>query len=412
MTATTLAPPRVRSGSVLSSIFVTLLAYAMLQGGVNGILIPAQLAEIAPDRKVELLGLISAVGSVVVMLANPLLGALSDRTRSRFGRRTPWVVLGAFGAAAGIMLMGLSTTLVVIAGWWAVANLFGTGTLAATLAYVPDRVPADRRGVASTVTGLSAFVGVVLGSVAAAALVGRPLLGYGVLALGSVLSALWFAARSGDASSADAERTPWHWRRFAAGFWISPRRHPDFAWAFVARFAMTLGFNAIQVYLLYILTDYIGMSLADGARTSAGLNLVLVAGIILGILPAGVISDRLDRRKGMVVVSSIVIGTSALIPLIWPTLPAMYWFVGVCGLGYGVYAAVDQALMTLVLPSAADNGKDMGVLNIANAGAQSLSPLFAALIISTLGGYEALFVTAIALAAVATITILPIRSVR
>ena len=38
-------------------------------------------------------------GAIVASIANLLAGAISDRTTSRFGRRRPWMVVGALGAS-------------------------------------------------------------------------------------------------------------------------------------------------------------------------------------------------------------------------------------------------------------------------------------------------------------------------
>jgi hypothetical protein len=74
--------------------------------------------------------------------------------------------------------------------------------------------------------------------------------------------------------------------------------------------------------------------------------------------------------------------------------------------------AVDTALMTLVLPNPEDAAKDLGVLNIANAGPQALAPALAAVAITLLGGYRSLFAVAIVLVVAAALSVQPIRSVR
>ncbi len=82
------------------------------------------------------------------------------------------------------------------------------------------------------------------------------------------------------------------------------------------------------------------------------------------------------------------------------------------GLAFGTYLSVDAALVTLVLPRSEDAARDLGVLNIANAGPQVLAPLFAALIISHLGGYRVLFIMGGCCGIAGAIAVLPVRSVR
>src|SRR5205814_7122075 len=55
------------------------------------VLLPNQVQAIAgPAHKVAVLGWVTGIGAAVAMISNPVAGALSDRTTSRFGRRHPW----------------------------------------------------------------------------------------------------------------------------------------------------------------------------------------------------------------------------------------------------------------------------------------------------------------------------------
>ena len=66
---------------------------------------------------------------------------------------------------------------------------------------------------------------------------------------------------------------------------------------------------------------------------------------------------------------------------------------------FGVFVAVDYAIMTEVLPSAEDAGRHLGVINVAAALPQVVAPAVAAVLVQTAGGYPALY----ALAAVVTL---------
>ena len=131
----------------------------------------------------------------------------------------------------------------------------------------------------------------------------------------------------------------------------------------------------------------------------------------MALVPSGLLSDRIGRRKPFVIVASFVVAVSAVVPILWPTVPGAITSVGLGGLGIGIYLAVDQALMTQVLPNKADAGKDLGVLNIAQAGGQIVAPLVASVVIG-MAGYAALYGFAAVMAALAALAILPIKSVR
>ena len=110
----------------------------------------------------------------------------------------------------------------------------------------------------------------------------------------------------------------------------------------------------------------------------------------------GRLSDRSGRRKIFVVWSGVVIAVAALLLAIWPTWPVALVAAVLLGAGYGVYLAVDAALITQVLPAATDRAKDLGVINIATAAPQVLGPAIAAPLVTHLGGYPTLFaVTAV-----------------
>ncbi|MFC9489029.1 MFS transporter, partial [Streptomyces hydrogenans] len=80
--------------------------------------------------------------------------------------------------------------------------------------------------------------------------------------------------------------------------------------------------------------------------------------------------------------------------------------------GFGCYMAVDTALVTMVLPKAEDAARDMGVLNVANAGPQIVAPFVASAVVSIGGGYTPLFLVAAVLSVLGALAVRPIRSVR
>lgn len=84
----------------------------------------------------------------------------------------------------------------------------------------------------------------------------------------------------------------------------------------------------------------------------------------------------------------------------------------VLGLGYGVFVSVDLALMVDVLPAAADRGKDLGLINVANTLPQVLAPVLAAPLVVHLGGYRTLFVFAALIVLAGAVLVFRIKSVR
>jgi MFS family permease len=169
------------------------------------------------------------------------------------------------------------------------------------------------------------------------------------------------------------------------------------------------------LYLLYYLRDRIHYSrLFPGQQAEAGLlilTLVYTAAVVVTALTGGVISDRTGRRKLPVTVAGLVMAVSAVMFALWPTWPAAVAAAAVLGLGFGVYLSVDQALVTQVLPSARARAKDLGIINVAGYGAQVLAPAIAAPLVSQLGGYPALYLSAAAIIVLGSAFVWKIRSV-
>lgn len=211
-----------------------------------------------------------------------------------------------------------------------------------------------------------------------------------------------------------AGRLPWQWRAFARSFWLSPRRYPDFACAWLTRFAINLGNAMTLLYLLYFLRDRLHYSrLFPGHKAEDGLVvliLVYLGGVVVTAVASGVISDRTGRRKLPVTISGLVMAVAAILLALWPHWPAVIAAAAIMGLGFGVYLSVDAALVTQVLPSAAGRAKDLGLINIANTGPQVLAPAIAAPLVSELG-YRALYLSVAVITVLGSAFVRRIRSV-
>ena len=395
----------------LSNLGLWMALFAPIQ-----VLLAQQMEAIAPAGKEAALGWVTGIGALVSMFANPLFGALSDRTTSRFGRRHPWNLAGALIGAIALVMLGRQSTLAGVTLWWCVVQMALNAMLAALTAEVPDQVPVPQRAVCSAWFGVTQPLGVVVGTLIVTALVSGVAAGYAAIAASLLLCALPFLLWTRNTPLAREDRPPWQWRAFLAGFWISPRRHPDFAWAWLTRFLINLGNALATLYLLYFLRDKVRYeALFPGQSAEDGLLIVVLvytAGVLLAAFAAGVLSDRSGRRKIHVTISSVVMAVASLLLALWPTWPMAVAAGALMGLGYGIYVAVDQALITQVLPAAVDRGKDLGVINIANSAPQVLAPAIAAVLVTQLGGYTGLFLFATLVTLLSGVLVGRIRGVR
>ena len=310
-----------------------------------------------------------------------------------------------FGALALLVLSRQHTVAGVALGW--VAAQTGFNAMLATLtAAVPDRVPVAQRGAVSGWVGIPQVLGLVLGVVLVTALVSGYAAGYLAVAVAVVLLAAPFALRTPDDPLPPGYRAP---ARLLAGMWVSPRRYPDFAWAWVTRFLVQLGNALGTLYLLYFLTDRVHYP--DPQNGLLILILVYTAALTATTVVAGRRSDRSGRRKVFVVWSGLVIAVAAVLLAAWPTWPVAIVAAVVLGAGFGIYVAVDAALITQVLPKATDRAKDLGVVNIANSAPQVLGPALSAPIVVHLGGYPTLYAATALVTVLGSVLVLRIRSV-
>ncbi|MFE0700616.1 MFS transporter [Streptomyces sp. NPDC058872] len=356
------------------------------------VLLPLQLERIAAQDKNAALSLVTGLGALAAVLANPIAGAWSDRTTGRFGRRRPWILGGALAGAAGLAITAAQHTVTGVALGWCLAQAGLNAMLAGVATPIADQVPLGQRARVSGWTGLMQSFGLVLGALVTTLLVTGVRAGYTVLAVLTVVLALPFVLLHAEPPLPRALRPAFDPRAFARSFWVSPRQHPDFGWAWLSRFLINLGNALGTLYLFYFLADAVHHR--DPGTGVLVLTAVYTLCAALTAVPVGALSDRVGRRKGFVVLCSVVMAAAALALALFHTWPAALAAAAVLGGGYGIYLAVDQALVTQVLPKAVDRAKDLGVINIANSGPQVLAPAVAAPVIAHLGGYTGLYAAA------------------
>ncbi|MCU1574374.1 MAG: transporter [Micrococcaceae bacterium] len=397
--------PRWITAVVLVNIGVNVAFFAPLQ-----VLLALQAEHFDPAGKEAVLAWVTGWGAVVSLVANPLFGALSDRTTWRLGRRVPWVLIGTGLGALALLALSGAPGVAAMTALWCLVQLGCNGTLAAISAAVPDRVPVRQRGNVGGMISMGTVLG-ILGGSAIGAVAGRNfVLGYwlcmAALALGTVL----YLLAGEDQQLSAGDRQPFSWLSFLAGFWISPRRYPDYGWAWLTRFLVNVGNHLVTLYLLYFLQDAVRFpNPSVGVLILTGIYaLTTLATAVVG----GLWSDRAARRKPFVIGSSAIIAVAALILAAFPTWPGALAGAFVLGIGYGAYLAVDFALLTQVLPSARSRGRDLGVINVANSLPQVLAPLIAFPLVVFLGGYVTLYVVAAVIGLLGAVFVVRIRGVR
>lgn len=403
-------PPTKRT---LPGILMAALTMFGTYGAVMGIFLPLQIATIDEPNKIANFALISSVSFAFTLFAQPIVGAISDRTRTRFGRRAPWMVGGALIGGVLMLGMGYLNSIAWLAIFWVIIQVSLNAIQGPLSAITPDRFPRDKRGAASAMFGIGTQLGGTLGVMIAGQFAENLGIGYSIFGVAIIVFTVGFVFVDRDWSSKHATVPAWDWKTFLAGFWVNPKRYPDFAWAFSARFLLMLGYFVVAAFGMYILTDYIHMSLTEATGAIVTLTLISFPPTLLAIAVSGWWSDKVGRRKVFIYAASAIMALALVMPLIMPDMTGMILLNVISGFGFGLYMSVDTALMTEVLPGGGTAAaKDLGILNIATNVPQAMSAAIAGLIITWLGGYPMLFVFGIVLTVLAALATIPIKSVR
>jgi len=359
------------------------------------------------------LALVAGVGALLAMVGNPLFGRMSDRTASRWGMRRPWMVTGLAGGCVGIVVVALAPSIPVVLAGWCIAQLCFNALLAAMVAVLPDQVPSVQRGLVSGVLGVCLPVASVCATFLVKLFTGSLLAMFlGPCAIGGFFILL-FAVTLHDRRLADVRKPAWSLREFAGTFYLSPRQNPDFAWAFASRFMFVMAYAFLASYQAYYLLDKIGSAQADVPQQIFLATLAQSPVIIAASVIGGGLSDRTGRRKIFVLTASIVYGLALFVVASASGFTGFLVGMAIAGLGFGVYVAVDLALVVDVLPGTDNAAKDLGVFNIAGALPFSIAPAIAPAILAIgNGSYGVLYAAAGLCAIIGAFAVLPVRRVR
>ncbi len=382
--------------------------YASFQG-VQAILVPDRVEAIDAAAKVSNVAALTVICAATGVAGLVAVGAASDATSGRFGRRAPWL---AGMAALSLVLAALLAQQHTIPG---VALCYGAlwftlnGFQAALLAVAPDRVPARLRARASSLFAVAGPIGGLVGVNLAAWL--APGIGYfalfGALALTAGLF-LWLAREPAFAPASPSQPRARLGLAALASF-----RSRDFSLAFGFRTLMFSGQFAINNYLLYILRDYVGASALPGhdPRGATGLlGGVRTLATLTAILFGHRLAERTSRRRAFAQGYAVLMAVAMLVPVMSPTWPGMLIFAGLGGLAMGAYAVIDLTLMTAVLPHPRTAGRDLALLVMAGATAQFVAPTLASALIGRFG-YASVFLAGAVLTVAAGFVVGQLRGV-
>jgi len=369
--------------------------------------------EINPDNPAAVIGVVLPIGAIGALVGNPIFGALSDATRTRWGRRKPWLVGGILALLVGLVGVAYSPTVPVLIVTWLICQLASNAASAALIASFADNIPEFQRGRASSIFALAQNVSILAGVYGAVLLVDNLPVLFIVPGLIGVACIVVYVLVTPDRNSDEPPR-PFSFARVLATFWTNPLTYPDFGFAWWSRFLITFAAFMFTTYRLLYMQQHLGLSASEAVPAVAFGVLLYTVALFAGTAVSGWLSDRLGRRKIFVAGSTLLFGIGLVALAFADTVNAFYVAEVVMGLAYGVYSAVDTALVVDVLPNPDKPGKDLGVINIANSLPQSLAPAAGLILLGVGDGqnYTAMLWGAGLIALIGAIVIIPIRKVR
>ncbi|WP_158854682.1 MFS transporter [Saccharothrix deserti] len=368
--------------------------------------------QIAPGRD-EYLGYLTGVGGIVALLANPFVGVLSDRTRSRLGRRRPYLIAGTLVGMPALFVLGVAPDIAVLTIGWVLAVLGWQAVMGGINFLVADKVPQRQRGWISGITGCAHMVAPVLGIGLATTVVGDNLLLLllpGVVGL-LLLMPLLIWTQDHDSRSIPLPEGRLSARRLFGNYVFNPRQHPDFAWNWLGRFVFYVGMTFNTTFMTFFLAQRLGVPVERIGGTVAAIAGAGVPATMIGALGGGFLSDRLRRRRVLVLLAGGVFCLGAVLMVVSGGLVLLVVGSALTSLGLGAFSAVDQAIVLDVLPSRTEAGRFISIVHYAQQIPHAVAPLFASALlgIGAVAGeknYNALYLAGGALTLVGGLIIL------
>ncbi|MGI9824463.1 MFS transporter [Agromyces sp. Marseille-Q5079] len=346
--------------------------------------IAVRITELAPGHE-EFLGFITGIAQAVYLVISPLVGIWSDRTRSRFGRRSPFIYLGTAIGLAGLVVIGLAPSLLFVGAGW-VLGMVGWSIAGAALQTIQaDKLPESQRGKVSALTGLMTQIAPVLGIGVAYAVSSNTFLVFVVPgAIGAVLLALFPLIKPEGSSKGLAPSTQVTVRSVVSSYGFNIRKYPDFAWNWLGRFIFFIGLYFNTTFGTFFYAQRLDMPVREVAGVVATVGMVGVLAATIGALVGGFLSDKLQRRRLFVMIAAVLFVVGAVLEATAWTLPQIIAGAVVMQLSIAVFATVDQAIVYAIIPERNEAGRYMAVIQFAQKIPSAIAPMLAGVVI-TLG---------------------------
>ena len=392
------------------------------------------------------LGLVTGLGALAALIFNPLAGHYSDRWVSA-DNRTLLILIGLIAGGVCHAILGFQHSIVEIAIWWTLCQATINIAYAPMSAIVVDHV--DRRSwglVWGLISGAQA-VGLIFGLAAVVLVFHSVTAGMIAIAVGYVVclipllfvlhrlprvsylpeepppgsrsagSAVGSAAGIRPASASDADAAAGAGAGAVSASaggadWLATVRAlsagQGFGLVWVGKFLITLAETIALLYLYYYLQDVVHYR--NPGQGQLVLVVIATVAVIIATVAVGRVADLSGGYRKYAVLSSVLMAVTGFVLAGFASWSLVVVASVALGAGYGAFQSVSQALSLVVLPSPANAGRDLGIINVASAVPQVVGAPIAGLVVAEAGGYRGLFVFAGLLAVAAAVVFARVRS--
>ena len=362
---------------------------------------------------------VGLAGALIAIVVQPTVGYLSDFTRSRWGRRKPYIVAGSLLDVAFLLGIAFSSSLLALAAFVALLAISTNTARGPFQGYVPDLVAESQVGTASAMVGLMQVAGNVAGTIIATLAVGMGSIPAGIaaIALIELVTMLSVVLRVGRGMP-PRPREGRSWARIARETWSTDiLREHSYLWLLASRFLFLAAGGILFNLAIKYLSESIGLTQEAANDTIRTISILIVIAVVAVSVPAGRLSDRVGRKP--VIYGACAVGVASMV--VAAAAPSvMFVYVGALlyGVASGVFVAVDWALMTDIIPRAS-SGRYMGLSNVATGASSPFAVAVGGVVADIVNraagigvGMRVSLLVALALYIVAAVALRPVREPR
>ena len=330
------------------------------------------------------LAILAGMTFVFSFFIQPTVGSISDYTTSRWGRRKPYIVVGATLDAVFLIGIGTANTFAALAAFVVLLAISTNVARGPFQGYVPDMVPGPQVGFGSALVGLMQVVGNIVGFglAALANIEGNVALALAAVATIEIVTMISVVIRVPNGPPARS-REGRSWRSIAAETWGTDiLRQKSYVWLLASRLLVLMGGASLVNFIVLYLADAQGLTQREIGSAQLTILAAVAISSMAAIIPSARISDRIGR-KPVIYVSAMLGALSLTIAAVAPNVAVATVAAALFGASQGTFLAVDWALMTDIIPKASA-GRYMGLSNVATQSSTTIAVVIAGLLLDAI----------------------------